>query len=294
MSDMTSQHLMALGCGYTARRMGKQLLEKGWLVSGTSRQEAGAERLGLLGIQGHVFDGTAALPEGAFDGVTHILVSIPPSGEGDMSLEKNLSALADCKTLQWVGILSTTGVYGDAEGAWIDESYPPAPLTAANEARLEMENDWLAFGAAHDVAVQVFRLPGIYGAGRSVLGRLRMGRAMRIIKEGQVFNRIHVDDIIAACRLGMARPEAGPVFHIADGAPAAAEEVTAYGAELLGLPVPPAVPINEAGLPPMALHFYAECKRLDISKARKELGFEPLYPSYREGLAAILEEEEAR
>lgn len=284
-------HLLALGCGYSASRLARTLMGRGWHVSGTSRSEEGCKALQEQGMTAWPFDGSTALPEEALAGVSHILVSIPPGAEGDRSLQCHREHLLASQTLEWVGILSTTGVYGDAGGAWIDEDFPPAPLTAANERRLVMENDWLAFGKEASRSVQVFRLPGIYGPHRSPFARLRAGQARCTIKPGQVFNRVHVDDIVAACLSGMERPQAGPVFHIADGVPAASEDVLTYAAELLDLPPPPRIPIEEAGLPPMALHFYAECKRLDISRARRELGFAPLYADYRDGLKAILAEE---
>ncbi len=285
------KHLLALGCGYSARRLARGLLAEGWRVSGTTRSDQGCDALRAEGIAPLLYDGSAPLGAGGFDGVSHILVSIPPGTEGDLSLAQHRAALAASNSLQWVCILSTTGVYGDSGGAWIDESFAPAPLTDANRRRLQMEQGWLEFGAEAGIDVQVIRLPGIYGPGRSPFARLRAGQARRILKPGQVFNRIHVDDIAAACRAAMAHPKAGPVFHIADGVPAPADEVLAHAAELLGMDPPPAVPLEEAGLPPMALHFYAECKRLDITKAREELGFTPIHPDYRAGLAAILKEE---
>lgn len=290
---MQPGHLFAFGCGYSARRLAAHLLPKGWRVSGSSRTEDGAAALGDLGIDGVEFDGTTPLPAATFETVTHILILIPPGTDGDKTLGLHRDMLRAAPMLQWVGILSTTGIYGDAQGAWITEDFPPAPLTAANEARLTMENGWLAFGQETGIAVQVFRLPGIYGPGRSPFGRLRSGAARRILKQGQVFNRVHVDDIVQACWRGMQAPAAGPVFHIADGVPAPADEVLAFAATLLNMPPPPAVRINDAGLPPMALHFYAECKRLDISRARSELGFDPIHKDFRAGLRAILAEETA-
>lgn len=288
----SASHLLALGCGYSAKRLARTLLADGWMVSGTSRSDDGCAVLKDLGITPWLFDGSASLPDQAFDRVSHILVSVPPGPDGDLSLTLHRERLLNAPDLTWIGILSTTGVYGDAKGAWIDEDFPPAPLTEANERRLEMERGWLEFAAASGKSVQIFRLPGIYGPGRSPFARLRAGQAKRLIKKGQVFNRIHVDDIVAACLAGMNKPTAGPVFHIADGVPASSSDVLSHAAELLGMPPPPAMPLEEADLPPMALHFYQECKRLDISRARAELGFAPRYANYREGLKAILAEEE--
>lgn len=288
---MKTPHLLALGCGYSARRLARAVQARGWKVSGTSQSTDGCKILNKLGINAWMFDGSSPLPDQAFEGVTHILNSIPPCKCGDNSLLLHHDRLKTSDTLVWVGIFSTTGVYGDANGEWIDEDFPPAPLTKANELRLVMEEDWLRFNIDSDVAVQIFRLPGIYGPHRSPFARLHAGQARCIIKKGQVFNRVHVDDIVSACLAGMDHPNAGPVFHIADGTPAASEDVLIYAVGLLGLPPPPSVPIEDAGLPPAAQHFYEECKRLDISKARRELGFTPKYSNYREGLKSILAEE---
>ncbi|WP_319530451.1 SDR family oxidoreductase [uncultured Cohaesibacter sp.] len=287
-------HLMALGCGYSASRLAGVLLDGGWQVSGTSRTTEGCRALATKSITPHLFDGSEPLPPSAWEGVTHCLVSIPPDENGDQSLLHHRDRLASSQELEWIGVLSTTGVYGDAAGQWIDETFPPSPLTEANRRRLAMEEGWLDFAKVAHKAVQIFRLPGIYGPGRSPFSRIRSGQARSIIKPGQVFNRIHVDDIVAACLKGIERPFAGPVFHIADGNPAASDDVLDYAASLLGQPSPPRVPIAEAGLPPMAMHFYDECKRLDISRARTELGFVPRYADYREGLISVLAEEQSR
>jgi nucleoside-diphosphate-sugar epimerase len=285
-------HLFAFGCGYSARRLAVHLLAAGHGVSGTARSAEGAGWLARMGVRAQVYDGSAAVPAAAFDGVTDLLVSIPPGPQGDGVLAHHAQSLCERARLRWIGLLSTSGVYGDAQGAWITERFVPQPLTEANRWRLAAEREWLDFGAGAGIAVQVFRLPGIYGPGRSPFAGLRDGSARAIVKPGQVFNRIHVDDIVAALCLGMQRPEAGPVFHIADGTPAAADEVLRYAAALAGLPPPAEIAFEDAGLSAMARHFYAECKRLDISHARAALGFTPRYPDYRSGLAAVLGEEE--
>lgn len=285
------RHLFCFGCGYSAKRLARTILAEGGKVSGTSRTPQGMQALDALGIKSWLFDGTAPVPAEALAGITDILISIPSGDEGDGILTHHPDLARQCGRLGWVGLLSTTGVYGDAEGAWIDETYARNPLTQANRNRVNAEDDWLRFAAQTGVPVQVFRLPGIYGPHRSPFARLRSGQAQRIVKPGQVFNRIHVDDIVAALRLGMDRPMAGPVFHLADGHPAPADEVLSHAAALIDLPAPPAIGFDDASLPPMARHFYEECKRLDISRARDQLGFEPRFPDYRAGLAAILGEE---
>lgn len=295
--EHAARHLFCFGCGYSAGYLARRVLAQGGRVSGTATSPARARALSDSGITGHVFDGSAPLDAALFADVTDLLISIPPGSQGgaqgDGVLRHHRALLAGAGALKWVGLLSTTGVYGDTGGEWIDEGHPPAPLTQANRWRLAAEQEWLDFGAGNAVAVQVFRLPGIYGPGRSPFARLRAGNAKRIIKAGQVFNRIHVEDIATALEAGMARPGAGPVFHLADDLPAPADAVLAHAAALLGLPVPPAVPFEEAGLPPVAAHFYRECKRLRNTRMKQELGVTLRYPDYRAGLAATLLAEQA-
>ena len=183
-----------------------------------------------------------------------------------------------------MGYLSTTGVYGDRQGGWVEETDPPAPGNARSRWRLEAEAAWLASG----LPVNVFRLAGIYGPGRSAFDRLREGRAQRVVKAGQVFSRIHVDDIAAALSASMARPDPGRVYNVADDLPAPAWEVIAYAAELLGMPAPPEVALEDAGLSPMARSFWEESRRVSNRRLREELGVTLAYPDYRAGLRGIL------
>lgn len=289
----SARHLFCFGCGYTARVLARTVLAEGGRVSGTCRNDDGVAALEHDGICGHRFDGSGPLDARVFAGVTDLLVSIPPGPEGDGVLAWHAQMLAGCASLGWIGLLSTTGVYGDCGGAWIDESQPLAPRTDANRWRVAAETSWRNFGEETRKPVQVFRLPGIYGPGRSPFDPLRAGVAQRIVKPGQVFNRIHVDDIAAALRAAMDRPAAGPIFHLADDEPTPADHVLSHAAGLLGLAPPPEVPIDAAGLSPMALHFYAECKRLENDRMKAELGIVLRHPTYREGLAAILEAEGA-
>lgn len=294
MSDpnQAGRHLFCFGCGYTATRLARRVLAAGGRVSGTRRDADGVTALEAAGITGHRFDGSAALPATAFDGVTHVLVSIPPGPDGDDGvLSHHGDTLAGLDSLRWAGLLSTTGVYGDTDGEWVDEDAPLNPMNERTERRVAAERRWLDWGEATGKAVQVFRLPGIYGPGRSVFERLRSGSARRIAKPGQVFNRVHVDDIGTGLLLAMDHPDAGLVFNLTDDEPASAATVLAHGAELAQLPVPPLVPFEEADLSPMARQFYAENKRVSNARARRELGFRPRYPTYREGLAAILAED---
>ena len=197
-------------------------------------------------------------------------------------------ALAMLPSLEWVGYLSTTGVYGDHNGAWVDEASETKPTAARSKRRVAAEQAWLAWGAAAGKPVQIFRLAGIYGPGRSPIDRVRGGNAQRIIKPGHLFGRIHVDDIVQIVRAGMAKPDAGPVFNVADDEPAAPADVLTFAAELLGMEPPPEVLFEEADMSPMARSFYADNRLVANGLMKRELGVTLRYPTYREGLRALL------
>ncbi len=194
-------------------------------------------------------------------------------------------------SLAWLGYLSTTGVYGDHQGGWVGESTPLAPSTRRGRWRMEAEAAWQALAAETGLPLHIFRLAGIYGPGRGPFEKVRQGTARRIIKPGQVFSRIHVEDIAQVLEASIARPNPGAAYNLCDDDPAPPEDVIAHAAELLGLPVPPAIPFDEAEMTPMARSFYAESKRVRNDRIKKELGVDLLYPDYRSGLAALLAEE---
>jgi nucleoside-diphosphate-sugar epimerase len=221
------------------------------------------------------------------EGSTHILVSVPPDLEGDAVLRHFREDIAALPDLAWIGYLSTVGVYGDHKGQWVDEDSPAQPIHERSLRRLEAERAWLAFGAERGARVEVFRLSGIYGPGRSVIDNLKAGTARRIVKPGQVFNRIHVDDIAVVLAAAIDKYTGHRVYNVSDDEPSPPEDVVAYAAELLGLPVPPAIPLDEAGLGAMAASFWAESKRVRNWRIRRELGVELIYPTYREGLRAL-------
>ncbi|MFN4090371.1 MAG: NAD-dependent epimerase/dehydratase family protein [Alphaproteobacteria bacterium] len=243
------------------------------------------------------FDREAPLeqPESALAGTTHVLLSVPPDAEGDPALDLHGGDLVRCAggSLAWIGYLSTTGVYGDRGGGWVDETVPVRPGSERARRRAAAEASWLAFGRDRGVPVQIFRLPGIYGPGRSQIEAVRAGRAHRIDKPGQVFSRIHVDDIVAVLRASMARPRAGAVYNVADDLPAPSHDVTAFACDLLGVEPPPLVPYAAADLSPMARSFYAESRRVANRLIKAELGVTLRYPDYRAGLRAILAGEAA-
>ncbi|MEE7477553.1 SDR family oxidoreductase [Methylobacterium hispanicum] len=215
-----------------------------------------------------------------------LLVSVPPQPEGDPTLRAYRDVIAASR-VRWIGYLSTIGVYGDHGGAWIDETTMPAPLSARSKMRLAVENAWFDLGRETGKAVQVFRLSGIYGPGRNPIVKLREGRSQRIVKRGQVFNRIHIDDIAATLIASIEHPRAGAVYNVTDDEPAPPQVVTAYAAGIAGLPLPPEVDFETADLSPMARSFYGENKRVRNRLIREELGVALAFPTYREGLAAL-------
>ncbi|AWN42089.1 SDR family oxidoreductase [Methylobacterium durans] len=215
-----------------------------------------------------------------------LLISAPPGPGGDTVLARYAGAIRASR-IGWIGYLSTIGVYGDQAGAWIDESTQADPRSARSKERLAVERAWLALGAETGKPVQVFRLSGIYGPGRNPFVKLREGKAQRIIKAGQVFNRIHVDDIASALAASLDRPRHGAIYNVTDDEPAPPQVVTEHAAELAGLPLPPAIDFETADLSPMARSFYGENKRVRNRLLRDELGVALRYPTYREGLAAL-------
>jgi len=279
--------LFVFGIGYTARA----LIRSGRFshVSGTVRQEAKVACLAAEGIRAHplsdLFDSSALSDDIA--SADAALVSAPPGEKGDPTLRRFGDVIAAAPNLSWIGYLSTTGIYGDAGGAWVDETTSPAPLSGHSGLRLAAEQAWLDLGRAAGKAVHVFRLTGIYGPGRNALVNLARGTAQRIVKEGQVFNRIHVDDIAATLLASMRRPRAGAVYNVSDDEPAPPQDVVTYAAQLAGVVPPAEIPFESANLSPIGRSFYAENKRISNRLIKEELGVRLRYPTYREGLEAL-------
>lgn len=282
-------HLFSFGLGYSARALAGRLAAKGWRITGTSTTEVGARAITAAGYRGLVFDGRAPAPEvgRALGEATHALMSIPPGADGDPAFVHHAADIAAAAGLGWIGYLSTVAVYGDRGGGWVDETTPPNPMSERGRRRLAAESAWLTLGARTGKAVMVFRLPGIYGPGRSPLDDLAAGTARRLVKKDQVFNRIHVEDIAGAVEAAISRPRAGAIFNVTDDEPAPPQDVVAYAAGLAGRPVPPEQPFENAVLTPMARSFYSENKRVRNARLKAELGYALAYPTYREGLAAI-------
>lgn len=278
--------LLSFGHGYSAQALARLLIPQGWRVIGTTRS---ADKIARLGSEGIVWPGSDITP--ALDAATHLLISAAPDDHGDPVLRLLADAIAArAGQFRWVGYLSTTGVYGDAAGGWVDEDSPLTPATARGRARVRAEADWAAIPG---LPLHIFRLAGIYGPGRGPFQKVRDGTARRIIKPGQVFSRIHVDDIAQVLAASIAQPNPGRVYNLCDDDPAPPEDVIGHAAHLLGLSVPPAVDFAKAEMTPMARSFYAESKKVRNDRIKSELGVRLIHPDYRSGLAALLAAETA-
>ena len=283
---LTMPHLFCFGLGYCAQALIARLASQGWVVSGTNRDGSPLEHSSRVWR----FDGSAKLPDGALVGVTHLLISIPPDQVGgDPVLRFNERAIAKAAPhLAWCGYLSTTGVYGDRGGEWVDEDSALTPATGRGHRRLEAERAWLGLFVQDGLPLHIFRLAGIYGPGRNQFVALQEGKARRIVKPGQVFSRIHVDDVAGVLQASIAKPRPGRIYNVCDDEPCPPQDVIAYAAHLLGRPAPPEIAFEDAELSPMARSFYVESKRVANRRIKEELGYWLHYPTYREGLAALL------
>ena len=267
--------LFVHGLGYSAERLALRLAAEGWEIAGATRDPGKAARFAARGW--NRFGSAEA---------THILLSAPPGEAGDPFLP----GFEAPPGLVWAGYLSTTGVYGDRAGGWASEDSALRPTGERGRRRVEAESAWTARG----LPLHVFRIAGIYGPGRNALAAARAGRARRIVKPGQVFSRIHVDDIAAVLAASIARPNPGRVYNLADDRPAPPADVTEFACRLLHLPPPQAEPFETAELSPMAASFYRDNKRVSNARVKAELGVRLRFPSYREGLRALLEVGEGR
>ena len=279
-------NLFVFGLGYTALHFVRRERVRFARVVGTMRSPDKAEALKGDGIEARVFapEEADARIEADLAETDALLVSIPPGERGDPVLARFGDVIARGPRLAWIGYLSTVGVYGDHEGAWVDEATPPVPGSARAQARVAAEDGWLELGRRAAKPVQIFRLAGIYGPGRNALANLAEGRARRVIKPGQVFNRIHVDDIAAVLGASIDHPRAGAIYNVADDEPAPPQDVVAHAALLAGVAPPPEVPFEEAGLSPMGVSFYAENRRIANRRIKDERGARLCCPTCREVL----------
>jgi nucleoside-diphosphate-sugar epimerase len=278
--------LFIFGLGYSGLEIAHLAKAGGWGVSGTATTADKVARLRADGIDAHIFDGSLALPAELLASATHVLCSIAPGATGDPALKTCADRLGPA---QWLGYLSTTGVYGDRGGGWVDETTEPAPTQPRSIERLATERAWQALSQKTGAPVDIFRLPGIYGPGRSAVDQVKAGTARRIDKPGQVFSRIHIEDIAATVVAAINRSATGAIYNVVDDLPASSSDLIAYACELLGRPVPPAIPWAEIEptMSAMARSFYSENRRVRNDRLKRELGIALRYPTYREGLRAI-------
>lgn len=286
--------LLCLGYGYTARTFAALKRADGWRIAGTTTSPEKAAVMAQENVEAHLWSDDG-FNSAWFDGATAILISTPPGETGCPAYKAASKAVAErAKQFHWIGYLSTNGVYGDYGGEWVNEESELRATSPRARRRMEAEKNWLTLAEAHGLPLIVFRLPGIYGPGRSALDTVREGKAKRIYKKGQVFSRMHVDDIAAALAASMENPRVHNIYNLADDEPAPPQDVIDYACKLLGAPPPPLVPLEKADLSPMAKSFYADNKRVSNQRLKDALGVNLHYPTYRDGLKAIHASEKSK
>lgn len=280
--------LFVFGVGFSSKAFVEEVRDRFEWVGGTTRSMEKAESLKALGIEPFLFSGEEK-GEGIAEALaqaTHVLVSIAPNETGDPVLNQHGGDIAAGRPV-WTGYLSTVGVYGNHDGDWVDEETPCKPVSKRSVQRVVAEDAWLSFAGKHNLPVQIFRLSGIYGPGRNTFENFKKGKARRLVKPGQVFNRIHVADIAGVLESAMNRPSTR-IFNVTDDEPAPPQDVVAYAAKLLGVDPPPEIPFETADLTPMARSFYGENKRVSNKRIKEELGYTFRYPNYRIALKDLV------
>jgi len=296
-----TKKLFCFGYGYTCDYLGFKLMNTGvsqglptsWALAGTTRDAEKKRELTERGIKTYIFDFNTPIPDPLYmlRDVTHVLISTPPSDEGDTSFLMHARDLMDLPKLEWIGYLSTTGAYGDRNGGWVDETSEPHPTTKRGSRRYRAEEQWLSMHEHYGMPVHIFRLAGIYGPGRSALDSVRAGIARRIDKPGHAFSRIHVEDIVQVLIASMNNPKPGEIYNVCDDYPAPSHEVIDHACKLLGIASPPLLSFDEVDLVPMTMSFYAENKRIHNNKIKEDLGITLKYSDYKQGLQGCLNTE---
>lgn len=286
--------LFCFGYGYTAAALAEVLRAFDWEIAGTTTDPDKRAHMQAQGIAAELFEPSRYLPDPfeSFRGVTHVLLSIPPGRSGDPAFEAHAHDILEAGTVEWAGYLSTTAVYGNHDGGWIDESTPLAPSSQRGSQRARAEEQWQSLLMNEEFPLHIFRLSGIYGPGRSAIDTVRSGTARRIDKAGHVFNRIHVDDIVQTLIASMNNPRPGAVYNLTDDLPSSSHEVISFACNLLGICPPPLISYEQADVAPMVRSFYSDNKRIRNDLIKQELGITLRYPDYRAGLQACLEVED--
>jgi nucleoside-diphosphate-sugar epimerase len=288
-----SPRLFIFGPGYVGLTLARRLAGKGWRIAATARRAENATTLAAAGIEA-VDPTDASAMAAALHHSRAILITAAPDADGCPAIGPIGQALEGNGGERWTGYLSSTGVYGDRGGRWVFEDSALNAQSVVGARRVAAERQWLDLGQQTDLAVALFRLPGIYGRGRSAFDRLREGKAQRLVRPGQVFSRIHVDDLCAALEASIARPRPGGIYNICDDAPSPPQDVITEAAALLGIEPPPETVFDAANVPAASQRFFAESKRVSNARAKAELDWRPAFVSYREGLRAILAAETGR
>ena len=287
---LSAGKLFCFGLGFSSQALAKRLMPQGWEVSGTVRGEqddSSAKNISVCPFDGS--HSTTKISE-AISSATHLLITIPPQPSGDVVLKNFAEEISRARNLQWIGYISSTGVYGDTQGEWVDESSPLLASTDRNRQRIEVESAWLKIGKDHGLPIMIFRCVGIYGPGRNLLLSVRQGRARRIDKPGLVFSRIHSEDLAQTLEASMIKPQPGEIYNVSDDCPSPPAEAVEYACSLLGVEPPPLIPYEEADLSPTARGFYITNKRISNKKIKQELGVALRYPDYKSGLNELLKD----
>lgn len=295
MGEGEKKQLFCFGHGYVAQALSTHLQsnnthQNNWKIAGTTRDLERKEDLCAQGIKGYLFDTEKPLGDPLFilDNITHMLISTPPDDDGDPVFNMHADDIAKLKNLEWIGYLSSTGVYGNRDGGWVDEGAEMRPTSKRGNRRVKAERQWINFATRHNIPLYIFRLSGIYGPGRSALDSLQAGRARRIEKPGHAFNRIHIDDIVQALVASFKPSQGVDIYNLSDDVPAPSHEVIAYASRLLGEEPPELIPYGSVEMAPMVHSFYRDNKRVSNLKMKDKLGVQLLYPNYRDGLDACL------
>ena len=287
-----ARNVFCFGLGFSSLALARRLIPKNWKVSGTIRGYKNNEAINKLKLQVFNYDGTHATPEicDALDRTTHLLISIPPQSTGDVIIEQFGQKIKKCKNLQWVGYISSTGVYGDAKGGWVNETSALNPVTSLSFRRIEVESSWLEYYRDYGLPVMIFRCASIYGPGRNLLLSIKKGKARRINKKGLVFSRIHVDDLAQTLEASMVRPQPGEIYNVGDDYPSPPSETVEFACGLLNQAPPPLISYDSAKLTDTARGFYKANKKVSNEKIKKKLGVRLQYPDYRVGLNSLFDQ----